>query len=168
MGIRIRFALLLLLALVSGGCSMIVTEPRITLLDTRVAGLDTSGVDLEVHLSVSNPNRFDLSLLGYTYDLQVLSLPLSSGGKQETILFPAGSETALRIPVRLRYSDLLEVLKRSPDTEIPCQLDSTLNLATPVGRMSIPIRQKTSLKVPEEYRPSTYLNRIRDALQGIR
>jgi LEA14-like dessication related protein len=134
-----------------------------------MVGLDTSGIDIEFLLEISNPNPFDLSLLGYTFDLQVLALPLSTGGKQETILFPAGKETGMRLPVRLKFNDLLEIINHSPDPDkIPYQLSTLLRLKTPLGEMAVPVEKSALLAIPVQYRPAAFTNRLRDALRGLR
>jgi LEA14-like dessication related protein len=134
-----------------------------------VAGLDQSGLDLVLHLGVTNPNCYDLSLLGYTYEVRVLALPLFSGGLQDTVLFPAGTETGMRLPVRLKFADLLEIINRAPDPDnIPYQLNGMLNLKTPLGDMELPVEKSAVLAIPGQYRPAALINRFRDVLRGIR
>lgn len=169
MSLRHCLAAVLLLIVMLPGCASLVQAPRVTLMKTSMSGLDTSGIDIEFLLEISNPNPFDLSLLGYTFDLQVLALPLSTGGKQETILFPAGKETGMRLPVRLNFADLLKIINRSPDPDkIPYQLNTILRLKTPLGEISIPVEKSALLNIPEQYRPTAFTNRLRDALRGIR
>ena len=169
MPLRHCLAAVLLLIVMLSGCASPVQAPRVTLKESSMVGLDSSGIDIEFLLGISNPNPFDLSLLGYTFDLQVLALPLSTGGKQETILFPAGKETGMRLPVRLKFTDLLEIVNRSPDPDrIPYQLNSRLQLKTPLGEMSVPVEKSALLNIPEQYRPAALSNRLRDALRGIR
>jgi LEA14-like dessication related protein len=169
MSLRHCLAAVLLLIVMLAGCASLVQAPRVTLMETSMVGLDTSGVDIEFLLEITNPNPFDLSLLGYTFDLQVLALPLSTGGKQETILFPAGKETGMRLPVRLKFTDLLEIINRSPDPDrIPYQLSSLLRLKTPLGEMAVPVEKSALLSIPEQYRPAAFTNRLRNALRGLR
>lgn len=140
-----------------------------TLVQTSLIGVDTSGVDIEIVLEVTNPNSFDLSLLGYTYNLQVMTLPLSTGGKQETVFFAAEKDTGLRLPVRLKFSDLLEIIKRQPDPDkIPYQMDARLFVDTPLGEMVIPVEKNATLSVPQKYRPSKFLHNLQDALRSLR
>ena len=167
--LRLCLITALLLATLLSGCTSLVQAPVITLKETGITGLDSSGVDLIFQLGVTNPNPFDLSLLGYTFDLQVLDRPLSSGGKQDTILFPAGAETAMHLPVRLTYTDLLQIINRAPDLDlIPYQLKSILHVKTPLGELSIPITKTAQLAIPRQYRPAAFINRLQDALRGIR
>ena len=169
MSLRHSLAAVLLLIAMLTGCASLVQVPRVTLMETSVVGLDTSGIGIEFLLEITNPNPFDLSLLGYTFDLQVLDLPLSTGGKQETILFPAGKETGMRLPVRLKFADLLEIIKRSPAPDrVPYQLNAMLRLQTPLGEMAAPVEKSALLVIPEQYRPAAFTNRLRDALRGLR
>jgi len=158
----------ILLALLAG-CSPFVREPTVTLKDSAIVGLDTAGIDLEFVLGVTNRNSFDLSLLGYTYDLQVMSLPLSSGGRQQSILFPADRETELRLPVRMRFTDLLEILKRTPEPDrIPCRVTARLHVKTALGDSVIPVEKETLVVLPEAYRPSVYRDLLHNAFKGLR
>jgi len=169
MPLRHCLAAVFLLIVMLSGCASLVQAPRVTLKETSMIGLDTSGIDIEFLLAITNPNSFDLSLLGYTFDLQVLALPLSTGGTQETILFPAGKETGMRLPVRLKFADLLKIIKRSPDPDkIPYQLNTVLHLKTPLGEMVVPVEKSSLLALPEQYRPAAFTNRLRDALRSIR
>jgi LEA14-like dessication related protein len=169
MFMRHRLAAFFLLIVLLSGCASLVHTPRVTLKETSVVGLDISGIDIEFNLGITNPNSFDLSLLDYTFDLRVLALPLATGGMQETILFPAGKETGMRLPVHLKFNDLLEIINRSPDPDnIPYQLNTMLHLKTPLGEMAFPVEKNAVLIIPEQYRPAAFLNRLRDTLRGIR
>jgi LEA14-like dessication related protein len=151
------------------GCASFIQPPVVTIKEGGMIGLDTSGIDIEFYLGVSNPNTFDLSLLGYTFDMRVMDLPFSAGGKQETIRFPAGKETGIRLPVRLRYGDLLEIIKRSPDPDrIPYRLTSLLYLDTPLGDMTLPVEKTAVMAIPEQYRPASVIRRLQDSLRSIR
>ena len=161
-------ATFLLLALVSG-CSSFIQEPRIAIKGTSLVGLDSSGIDVEFYLGISNPNIFDLSLLGYTYDLHVMTLPLLTGGTQQSVIFPAGKETDMCLPVHLKFSDLLEIIKRQPDlNKLPYRMNARLHIKYPLGEMVIPVEKNDTLNVPERYRPVAAINRLRDTLRGIR
>jgi len=164
-----RFAAALLLIIMLSGCATLVQIPSVTLKETSVVGLDRSGIDIEFNLGITNPNSFDLSLLGYTFDVRVLALPLSTGGKQETILFPAGKETGMLLPVHLKFADLQEIIRHTPDPDnIPYQLNSMLHMKTPLGEMSVPVEKNAVLTIPEQFRPAAFINRLRDTLRGIR
>jgi LEA14-like dessication related protein len=160
-------ASILVIALLSG-CSAFIQEPRIAIKGTSLVGLDSSGIDVEFYLGIRNPNVFDLSLLGYTYDLRVMTMPLTTGGTQESVLFPAGKETDMRLPVHLTFSNLLEIIKRQPDLDkLPYRMNARLHLRSLLGEMVIPVEKNDTLNVPERFRPGTAIDRLRDALRGI-
>lgn len=158
----------LLLALLSG-CASIIQEPRIAIKGTNLVGFDSSGVDVEFQLGITNPNIFDLSLLGYTYDLRIMTLPLSTGRTELSVNFPAGKETDMRLPVHLNFNDLLQIIKQQPDLDrLPYQINADLHIKNPLGEMNIPVEKTDTLNVPERYRPGGAINLLRNALRGIR
>jgi LEA14-like dessication related protein len=164
-----RFITLLLMFALLSGCASFIHEPRIAIKGTSLIGLDSSGIDVEFYLGITNPNTFDLSLLGYTYDLRVMTLPLSTGGTQVAVSFPAGKETDMRLPVHLTFTSLLEILKRQPDPDkLPYHMNARLYVKHPLGEMVIPVEKNDTLKIPERYRPAAAIDRLRDALRSIR
>lgn len=156
---------LFLLALAMTGCSAVVTTPEVRLQRLAPVVFDTAGLEVEANLLINNPNRFDLTLLDYSYTLQAAGLPLGTGGNRQTIVFPAQQETGIRIPARIRYSDLLELLKRHADPDrIPYRLTASLQVDTPLGETSIPVDYQGQLSIPENYRPSFILQRFKGLL----
>lgn len=169
MALRLCLVTVCFLSMLLTGCASFIQPPDVTVKDAGVVSLDTSGIEVEFYLGVSNPNPFDLSLTGYTFDLRVMDLPFSSGGKQEAVRFPAGKETGIRLPVRMKYGDLLEIIKRSPDPDrIPYRLNSLLHLETPLGSMALPVEKTAVMAVPEKYRPASMIRRLEDTLRNIR
>lgn len=166
--LRDFIATFLLIALLSG-CSAFIKEPRIAIKGTSLIGANPSGIDIEFDLGITNPNNFDLSLMGYTYDLSVLTLPLATGRTQMTVHFPAGKETDMRLPVHLNFSDLLEIIKQQPDlNKLPYQLNARLHLICPLGEMVIPVEKNDTLNVPDRYRSDAAIDLLRDVLRSIR
>lgn len=153
--------ILLLMLIVLTGCSTLVKKPEVAVKDLSVVSLDGGGAGMEIYLTVKNMNPYDLKLLGYSYDLKVMTLPLAKGGAREEVAFPSQVETGLRIPVRISFADLLEILKRSPDLDnIPYQLSAGLELDTPLGRMTVPVNRSGTYALPKKYRPSTIFNKL--------
>jgi LEA14-like dessication related protein len=156
-------AYLLLLFILLAGCTMFVKDPVVTVKDLNVVSLDGGGAGMELYLNVKNTNSFDVSLLGYSYDLKVMAFPLAKGGGREEIKFPSGTATDLRIPIRVSYGDLLEILKRKPNPDsIPYQLSAGLDLETPLGHLTVPVNRNGTYAVPKQYRPSSLLNQLTD------
>jgi LEA14-like dessication related protein len=153
--------------LVSGCTSVFVKEPVVTVKDLNIISVDTAGAVMELYIEVKNENDFDLKLLGYSYDLHVMALPLVKGGAREEISFPGRQSTDLRIPLRVSYADLLALLRRNPNPDrVPYQLKAGLDLDTPVGHVNVPVDKKGTYSIPKQYRPSYYLNKLRGFFGG--
>ena len=164
--LRYHFVVLVLVTI--SGCASLIMPPKVTVLSTNVVSVDTAGFDIELLIGVENPNPFDVSLLGYTYELQIMSVPVSSGGLQKGILFPSGQPVDVRLPFRVHHADLLGVIKRLPDFDrIPYSVDARLNLNTPFGEIVIPLKKSDTVSVPIAYRPGTYFKRLLQPLNGI-
>lgn len=161
-----RIAFLMLLLVLLSGCNTLVETPVVVMQDLSVVSVDPAGAGMEIYLRVKNPNNFDLKLHGYSYDLKVMALPLVKGGAREEVTFPANEESDVRIPIRVTYADLLEILKRKPDPEkIPYQLAAGLDLETPLGQMTLPIKHTGTYAIPKQYRPAAIFGKIADFLK---
>ena len=128
--------LLVLVFLFINGCAMFVSEPTVTVQRANLINLDTRGVDLEFLLSIQNPNSYGITLNGYHYDLQVVTLPVARGGATDRVEFKGKGTTDFRLPVRIEYRDLISILKQRPDPDkVPYRLQAGLDLDTPVGQL---------------------------------
>lgn len=151
-----------------GGCSLFFESPEATVTDVVFLGLDPGGVDIEILASVRNPNGFDIVLTGYTYDLQVNALPFADGGSNRKTRFPSRETTDVRLPVRIGFRSLYELLRRRPDPDrIPYRLTGTLIVDTPVGEQIIPFRRDDLFSIPRKYRPSTLIDSIGTFVEGL-
>ena len=147
------------------GCTKFVKEPEVKLQRLNVVGVDTKGADLELFLNVNNPNSFSVSMIGYSYDLQVMTLPVARGGARNKVEFKGGTDTDVRLPVRVEYGSLWEILKRRPDPDkVPYRLQAGFELDTPIGEMLVPLDRKETFTIPQELRPSFYLQQLKGLL----
>lgn len=162
---KIAYPFLFMLMLVSG-CTTLVKEPEVTVKNLKVVSLDGSGAGMELALNVKNMNPYAITMQGYTYDLKVMSLPLAKGDARQEIKFPSLQDTEFRIPIRISFGDLFEILKRKPDPEkVPYQLTAGLDVATPLGQMTVPISHSGTYAIPKKYRPSSLFNKVPDFLK---
>ncbi len=163
---RAKLALITMILLL-GGCSHFVTAPEVAVRGVTVTSLDTAGLEMDIFLTVTNPNSYAVTLLGNSYQVQLLDLPLLKGGDRVRRDFPPKMATDLRLPLRISYHDLLDILRRSPDPErIPYQLQAGLDLDTPLGRLTIPLEKRSTFAIPKQYRPSNILRRLGDIFLG--
>lgn len=159
--------MLLLVGVLLSACSLLVAEPQVAVKNLAVVGLGSEGVELDVLLAVTNPNSFSLTLDGYTYDLRVMTLPLASGGQRRRLEFPAAVTTEVRLPVLVRYRDLLAILERHPDPDkIPYHLTGSLQVETPFGTSRVPVGAQGDFRVPARYRPSALLGGLAGLING--
>jgi LEA14-like dessication related protein len=150
--------LVLLGFLLITGCSLLVTKPEIAVKSVNIAGVDREGVKMDFLLAVTNPNSYGLKLTGYTYNLLVSDLPLAKGENHDVVEFSGNTTTDFRLPVRITFRDLLEILKRRPDPEnIPYRLTAGLDLHAPFGRVAIPVDKNGTFAVPQKYRMNQFL-----------
>jgi LEA14-like dessication related protein len=97
--------------LVLAACSALGRQafqnPVVNLRDVRVLGLGTTGGNLEVHLSVYNPNNFRLDATRLTYRVFVGdSVRMANGALDTRTTMQAGDSTIVRVPVSFTYSGL--------------------------------------------------------------
>lgn len=162
----LQASLILLLGVWLTGCSLLVATPGVAVKDVNLRSMDSSGMEIEITLAVTNPNSFALKPLSFDYEVTALSLPLAKGSGREAIEFTAGATTDLRLPVRVSYADLWEILKRNPDPDkIPYQLKGSLEVDTPLGPMALPAQHNGTFVIPQKYRPGAILRRLADFLQ---
>jgi LEA14-like dessication related protein len=161
--------LVLIVSFWLSGCSLFLTTPEVAVKEVNLLSLDSGGVEIELNLAVTNPNPFVVKLQGDSYDLKVLTLPFARGGAREAVDFPSRSTTDMRIPVRVSYGELWEILKRHPDpNKIPYQLKGGLELQTPFGAAAVPVERNGTFAIPQKYRPDTLLRGVMDLLKGVR
>src|SRR5512140_3517503 len=94
----------------AAGCSTLgrqaFANPVVTLKDVRVVGLGLTGGNLDVVLSVYNPNGYRLDATRLTYQLQVDSTPLANGVFDNIFTVQNNDSPQVRIPVTFSWSGL--------------------------------------------------------------
>jgi LEA14-like dessication related protein len=82
-------------------------NPVVNLRDVKVQGLGVSGGQLEVQLSVYNPNSYRLDATRLTYQVFVGdSVSLANGDMETRTTVQAGDSTIVTVPVAFSYSGL--------------------------------------------------------------
>ena len=162
-----KYLLFIPLILLSA-CTAFVAKPEVTVRDIKLAGANSSGVNLDIHLSVKNTSSFDLKMKGYSYDVKILALPMAKGSSAEPYYFCANSATDVLLPVKISPNDLLEILKRRPNPDaIPYQLHADLAVETSLGHMTIPVNKSGTVAIPKEYQPANIFKKVGDFLKGL-
>lgn len=147
-GMASRGFLFVLLALATGvmGCPQAeeairqaVKPPEIRVEQILPTGISAQQLDLELGISIDNPNPLGLSLSGIDYNLEFAERPLASGtGGSGLRLVPSGTSEAT-VPVSLLFTDLGAIYEqfRGAD-EVPYRLHGKVRVDTPIGEIPIP------------------------------
>jgi len=166
MGDALIYRILLLGYIFLTGCSLFVTEPHVAVKAVNLTGINHGEVELEFLLAVTNPNSYNLKLMGYSYNLFVSTLPLAKGENQDVVEFAGNTTTDVKLPVRITIQELLEILNKRPDFDhIPYQLKADLDLQASFGHLTIPINKNGTFSVPRRYQPSHFLKQLNDFLK---
>jgi LEA14-like dessication related protein len=145
---------------------MFIEKPDIAVKEVSLVGIDRDGVEMDVELGVTNHNSSSITLTGYRYQLLVSELPMSRGERREPYEFQGGTTTDIRLPLRITYRDLLEILKRLPDPDhIPYQLTADIDLDSRFGSFTVPVAKRGHLGVPQRYRLDNILKQLDDFLK---
>jgi hypothetical protein len=97
-----------------------------------------------------------------------MTLPLVRGESKDCLSFPGKTSTGVLIPVKISYSDVLEIIKRNPRLkEIPYQLKADLNLGTPLGVITVPVKKDGIVTIPKQYQPDGLLQKFGDLLNRV-
>ncbi|HSD00212.1 MAG TPA: LEA type 2 family protein [Casimicrobiaceae bacterium] len=139
---RVGVTLLALVTLVTGACAGFgksFKEPVVTLKDVVITGLGATGGNLDVVLSVYNPNGYKLEAVGMTYQVDVETTKVGEGELGDRFVVQQGDSSEVRMPVRFTYAGL-GVAGRSMITSgaVNYRVKGDLTVATPLGNYKRP------------------------------
>jgi LEA14-like dessication related protein len=132
------------LKLVVAACSALGRQafqnPVVNLRDVRVLGLGTSGGNLEVQLSVYNPNNFRLDATRMTYRVFVGdSVGLATGAVDTRTTVQAADSTIVKIPVSFTYSGLGAAASQLLRTgAVNYKVNGDVTVGSVVGNFTVP------------------------------
>lgn len=140
-------AVLVAAAITAAGCAMLgrgsFKEPVVTLREVTVTGLGISGGNVDVVLSVYNPNGFALDAVKMTYKVDVDSIQLGDGALDTRFVVAKHDSSIVRLPVRFTYAGLGAAgrgLMQSGALNYRVRGDFTV--ATPIGNFTRPYDQR--------------------------
>ena len=114
-------------------------EPFVELQQVQIVGLGFDGGNLDVILSVYNPNRFSLDATSLTYRVDVDSVQVGAGELDSRFVVASGDTAQVRIPVRFTYRGLGAAGRQLLTTgSVNYRVRGDLSLNTPIGRFSRP------------------------------
>lgn len=127
----------------TAGCAALgratFAEPMVELRDVQVVGLGIDGGNLDVILSVYNPNRFSLDATRLTYRVDIDSTQLGNGALDSRFVVPRGDTSLVRIPVRFTYRGLGEAGRQLLATgSVNYRVRGDFSVGTPLGNFTRP------------------------------
>ena len=131
-------------ALALAGCATLARQafqnPIVNLRDVNVRSLGLSGGNLDVVLSVYNPNNYRLDATRLTYQLLVGdSVSLATGDIQTQTTVQAGDSTVVTVPVGFTYSGLSAAARQLFSTgAVNYRVRGDVTVGSPVGNFTVP------------------------------
>lgn len=131
-------------ALALTGCATLARQafqnPVVNLRNVEVRGLGLSGGQLDVHLSVYNPNNYRLDATRLTYRVFVGdSIGLANGDIQTQTTVQAGDSTLLTVPVSFTYSGLGAAARQLFSTgSVNYRVAGDVTVGSVVGNFTVP------------------------------
>ncbi len=117
-------------------------EPTVRLQDVRIVGLGIDGGNVDVLLSVYNPNRFSLDATRMTYRVDVDSVQLGNGALDSRFVVPSGDTSIVRLPIRFTYRGLGEAGRQILSTgSVNYRVRGDFTVVTPLGNFTRPYDQ---------------------------
>jgi LEA14-like dessication related protein len=121
-----------------------VKWPSIKIQSLKVKKTGLTGADLELALSVSNPNVFSFGLQKLAYDFKVNGLSWASGTAAETGTVAAKGKQTVRIPVSVNFFQVGKTVAGllSGNQSLDCGLTGTADVGTSIpefGKASVPL-----------------------------
>lgn len=148
-----RIALTLVMS-AAVACASIVQgifrEPVVTYRDAVITGLGLSGGNLEVMLSVYNPNSFRLDGTGITYRIALDSLPFGSGALSDRFTVQEGDSTLVRLPLSFTYAGVGQAGRQLIQTgSVQYTVTGEITVGTPLGSFTRPYSGKGRLRIDD-------------------
>jgi len=128
---------------VTVGCAALgratFAEPMVELRDVQIVGLGLDGGNIDVILSVYNPNRFSLDATRLTYRVDIDSTELGNGALDSRFVVPRGDSSLVRIPVRFTYRGLGAAGRQLMSTgSVNYRVSGDFSMGTPLGNFTRP------------------------------
>lgn len=92
------------------GCSSLkkaVEAPKVKLQEIHITKLSVLNADLEIVLSVKNPNNINFDVKNLKYALDINDKTVTSGTMKEKVLVKGKETTMVSVPLRVNYKDIL-------------------------------------------------------------
>ena len=130
-------------------------EPRVAFSDARIVGLNFDAVRLELDMTVTNPNSFNIAYGALEYAAEVEKARLFSGRMSSGGTLKAGGQTKLTLPLNFTFAELVSSVKNFKSGAGYVLQGAMLFQAPLVGEVRVPV--KTQGVIPTLERPGISL-----------
>jgi LEA14-like dessication related protein len=132
--------------IVAAGCSTLghqaFADPVVTLRDVKVASLGLNGGNLDVVLSVYNPNNYRLDATRLNYRIQIDSTPLANGVLDSRFTVQDKDSTRVTIPISFSWTGLGAGARQIMNSgAVNYRVLGDVTVGSPVGNFTIPFSQ---------------------------
>lgn len=128
------------------GCSSLkkaVEPPKVKLQEIHITKLSALNADLEIILSVKNPNNINFDVKNLKYSLDINSKTVTTGTMKEKVLVKKKETTMVAVPLRVSYKDILSsALMLLQKEGVPYMVKGSVE----VGPFTIPFDDKGNLR----------------------
>jgi LEA14-like dessication related protein len=132
-----------LASLATAGCATLLrgafTEPVVNLRDVRLQGLGLNGGNLDVILSVYNPNSYRLDATQLTYRLVVDDVTFADGNIMTRTSVGQRDSTFITIPVNFTFAGIGAAGRQIINTgAVSYRITGDIGVGTPAGSFTVP------------------------------
>ena len=140
-----NFLIAMMLSLIFGCTSLkkAIEPPKVKFQNISISNLSALYADLEITLSVKNPNNINFDVKNLKYALDINSKTVTTGTLKEKILVKGKETTMVKVPLRVEYKDILSsALMLFKKEGVPYLVKGSVQ----VGPFTIPFDDKGNLK----------------------
>ena len=130
------------------GCALLtknLKDPEVKFLDLSISQVAAETVDLDLKLSVKNPNDVDIKISKITYGLNLAGQPMTNGIFAKEARIPAFGISEVVVPLKFKYSAISSLVSSLLNRNLSKTYE--LNGAVDLGWLSIPFTQKGEIKL---------------------
>lgn len=142
---KLNIMLVLLLSALFGCSSLkkVVEPPKVKLQEINITKLSAFNADLEIILSVKNPNNINFDVKNLKYALDINDKTVTTGTMKEKVLVKGKETTMVSVPLRILYKDILSSAFMLLQKEgVPYLVKGSVE----IGPFTIPFDDKGNLK----------------------
>lgn len=140
---NILITVILFLFFGCGSLKKVVEPPKVKLQEIHITKLSILNANLEIILSVNNPNNINFDVKNLKYSLDINSKTVTTGTMKERVLVKGKETTMVAVPLQINYKDILSsALMLLQKDGVPYTVKGSVE----VGPFTIPFDDKGNLK----------------------